>query len=96
MTNFIQEHPIAFVILWTTFQYAFSAFASSLRAPTNASPQWYLSIFAVINAIAGNLSRISPPKVESSPNFEAAVNLQQKIAGQLPTPVQIPATVEKS
>jgi hypothetical protein len=34
------------------------------------------------------------PKVENSPNFEPAVNLQQKMAGQEQTAVKVPPTVE--
>jgi hypothetical protein len=71
--NFFVAHPVLAVGLWTGFLWVFCAFAGSLRAPTAASPQWYLSLFAVVNAVAGNLSRMSPPKVEDSPNFQAAV-----------------------
>jgi hypothetical protein len=98
--NAFVAHPALFLSIWTgaftLFQWVFSAYASSLRAPTSTSTQNYVSWFAIVNTVAGNLARINPPKVENSPNFEAAVNLQQKMAGQPATPVQVPPTVEDS
>ena|SRR5271155_450265 len=96
--NAFLGHPALFLTIWTgaftLFQWVFSAYASSLRAPTAQSSQNYVSWFAIVNSVAGNLARINPPKVENSPNFEAAVNLQREIVGQQPHPVQVPPTVE--
>lgn len=55
-----------------------AAMCSSLRAPTAQSSQAYVTLFAVANLIGANLARILPPKVEDSPNFQAA--LQKAIA----------------
>ena len=71
--NTMTAHPVLFLGCWTLFQWVFSAYASSLRAPTVTSSQSYLSWFAIVNAVAGNLKRINPPQVENSPNFVAAV-----------------------
>jgi hypothetical protein len=68
-------------------------FVGSLRSPTSESSQFYVSFFAVANGVAANLGRMFP-RVESSPNFQAAVNLQQKLAGQEATAVKVPPTVE--
>lgn len=73
LTNLVSNHPLISLGVWTVFQWVFSAYASSLRAPTKDCSQSYLSWFAIVNTVAGNLSRINPPKVENSPNFEAAV-----------------------
>ena len=89
--DFIAGHPWAVLLLYVTF----NAFVGSLRAPTVKSSQGYVSFFAVLNALALNFGRMFP-KVENSPNFEPAVNLQQKLAGQIPTPVQVPPVVEKN
>lgn len=55
-----------------------AAICSSLRAPTAQSSQAYVTLFAVANLIGANLARILPPRVEDSPNFQAA--LQKAIA----------------
>lgn len=88
--NFAASHP--WVIFTIYLMYA--AFVGSLRAPTAQSGQAYISLFAVLNALSMQFGRMFP-KVENSPNFEPAVNLQQKIAGQEPMPVKVPPVVEK-
>lgn len=88
--NFINQHAITVLILYICF----NAFVGSLKAPTANSSQVYVSFFAICNALAANFGRMFP-KVENSPNFEGAVNLQQNLAGQPATPVQVPPTVEK-
>jgi hypothetical protein len=89
--NFVAGHP-----WWTFFFYLiYTTFVGSLKAPTATSSQAYISLFAVLNAVATQFSRMSP-KVESSPNFEPAVNLQQKLAGQEQTPVKVPPVVESA
>jgi len=88
--NFIVAHLGLFLFLWTSvwqlFNWVFTAYASSLRAPTAQSTQNYVSWFAIVNSVAGNLSRVSPPKVENSPNFESAVI--KRINGGTSTPHQ--------
>jgi hypothetical protein len=87
--DFVVAHPIVTLTMYMCF----NAFVGSLKAPSSTSGQFYISLFAVLNALAANFGRMFP-KVESSPNFEPAVNLQQKMAGQLQTPVKVPPTVE--
>lgn len=87
--NFVNQHGFAVLILYICF----NAFVGSLRAPTSTSSQVYVSFFAIVNALAANFGRMFP-KVESSPNFQPAVNLQQTLAGQEPTAVIVPPTVE--
>ena len=87
--NFLNQNGILVLFIYICF----NAFVGSLRAPTASSRQAYVSFFAVMNALAANFGRMFP-KVENSPNFEPAVNMQQQLAGQPPTPVQVPPTVE--
>lgn len=74
----LKEHPIFVLSCWTFIQtvaqWIFSAYASSLRAPTAQSSQNYLSWFTIVNTVAGNWNRRNPPRVEDSPNFQAAVD----------------------
>ena len=71
---FFQMHPG-----FTIFCYwLIAAACSSLRAPTAQSSQGYVTLFAVCNLIGANIGRILPPRVEDSPNFQAA--LQKAIA----------------
>jgi hypothetical protein len=88
--SFLNQHGILVLFLYIIF----NAYVGSLRAPTAKSGQTYVSFFAVMNALAANFGRMFP-KVENSPNFEPAVNLQQNLAGQPVTPVQVPPIVEK-
>jgi hypothetical protein len=85
----ILAHP------WWCFLFygMYSAFVGSLKAPSTQSSQAYLSLFAVLNFLNLQFGRMNP-KVENSPNFEPAVNLQQKMAGQEQTSVKVPPTVE--
>jgi hypothetical protein len=87
--NFVAGHP------WVVFfgYIIYTAFVGSLTAPSATSSQAYRSLFAILNALAAQFSRMAP-KVESSPNFEPAVNLQQKMAGQEQTSVKVPPNVE--
>ena len=70
--NFIVAHPLVSLGIYV----AFNAFVGSLRAPTAQSAQWYVSLFAILNALAANFRRMFP-KVETSPNFIPAVLKQQ-------------------
>ena len=73
-----QQNPIAFAGIMATItnvaQFVFSAFVSSLPAPTATSSAKYQFWFKFFNTIAGNLSRAKMTAVESSPNFQDAVN----------------------
>ena len=87
--NYIGSHGWTVLLSYVIY----NAFVGSLKAPTATSSQAYISVFAILNAIAANFGRISP-KVENSPNFQPAVNLQQRIAGQEETAVKVPPEVE--
>lgn len=87
--NFVNQHGFAVLIMYICF----NAFVGSLRAPTSTSSQVYVSFFAIVNALAANFGRMFP-KVESSPNFEPAVNLQRALTDQEQRPVIVPPTVE--
>lgn len=84
--HWIAQNPALTLVLWTIFLGAFSAYVGSLRAPTKDSSQSYVSYFAIMQSLVLNFSRIKP-QVENSPNFQAAVNIQQAQAGQAQTPV---------
>jgi hypothetical protein len=88
--NFMVAHPLLFWGCYTALSGCWSAYAGSLRAPTAQSSQAYVSWFAICNSLAFNFSRIAPPKVENSPNFQAALNQQQRQSGQGETVVQLP------
>lgn len=66
--NFMVVHPL----LTLALAGAYIAFVGSLDAPTSNSSQAYKSLFAVLNFFSLQFKRMSP-KVESSPNFPAAV-----------------------
>jgi hypothetical protein len=87
--NFGVAHPLLALLVVG----AYIAGVGSLKAPTADSSQVYKTLFAVLNFFSLQFKRMFP-KVEDSPNFPAAVNLQQKIAGQEPTPVKVPPKVE--
>lgn len=85
----IQQNPgqaIALAVSISTFvtgsaQYLASVLVGALEAPTAQSTPQYRYWFKVANTIVGNLKRANPPKIEDSPNFEAALNNAiQKIA----------------
>ena len=63
-----------------------SAFIGALPSPTANSSALYVFIFKFSNSLGGNLLRALSTKVESSPNFQNAVN-------QLPGPVNKPVVV---
>jgi hypothetical protein len=84
----LKQHPVFVLSCWSAAQYVWSVYASSLRAPTASASQAYLSWFAIVNGTAGNVKRIKPPEVESSPNFHAAV--AKANAGVLPTSANAP------
>ena len=86
---FVGMHPFFMFMMAGVYIVA----VGQLPAPTATSPLLYKEVFAVLNFFALQFKRMAP-KVENSPNFEAAVNLQQKMAGQEPTAVKVPPAVE--
>ena len=81
--SFIQAHPTSSALVG---YYIAISFTGSLPAPTASSTMLYQFIFKFVNTLAGNLSRAYSSKVESSPNFQAAVN-------NLPGPENKPVVV---
>lgn len=72
------ENPLEFtgiiVAITNGGQYVFGVLVSSLPAPTAMSSAKYQYSFKVLNTFAANLSRAKLTAVESSPNFQDAVN----------------------
>jgi hypothetical protein len=66
--------------------YLWSSFISALPAPQATSSTMYRFFFTFLNVLAANISRANSTKVESSPNFQAAVN-------NLPGPVDKPVVI---
>lgn len=64
------------------------AFVGGMPAPTANSGVLYRWMFSSMNSFAMNFSRAFGTKTESSPNFQAAMNIQTSLAGQPPIPVQ--------
>jgi hypothetical protein len=87
--NFVLLHPFLTLVICGCYVAA----VGQLTAPTKDSPTWYRMAFAVANFLSLQFQRMSP-KVENSPNFEPAVNLQQQMAGQPQTAVKVPPMVE--
>lgn len=73
---------------------AYIIVVGTLESPTKDSPQWYKSLFALLNFFSLQFSRMSP-KIEKSPNFQDAVNIQAQAAGLPPIAVK-PITEVKS
>lgn len=71
-----------------------SAFIGALPAPTAQSHQVYVFAYKFINTLGGNVVRALQSKVESSPNFIAAVNTQNAKMGQ--EKVVVPLTPEET
>lgn len=77
-----QANPVAFAGIIGTIQYFWGVYVQSLRAPTAQSSQLYVSLFALANASAANWKRSAIPKVEDSPNWQAAVEKHVEAQGQ--------------
>lgn len=58
--------------------WAFSAAVGTMPAPTATSGVAYAWAFRFFNVIAANVARGLNTKVETSPNFQAAVKLAEK------------------
>lgn len=69
--QFLNDHQVLCTLV---AGYTWSAFISALPAPQAASSVMYQFWFKFLNVLAANIARASSAKVESSPNFQAAVN----------------------
>jgi hypothetical protein len=65
----------------TSVKYVADVFISSLPAPQAHSSPSYRYWFTVANRFAANWARANSTAVESSPNFAAAVNIQNAKEG---------------
>jgi hypothetical protein len=85
--SFIVEHQtIATLVAY----YVAIAFVGSLPAPTANSTQLYRFFYQFANTLGGNLTRAFASKVESSPNFVDAMNIQNAKAGSDKRVVEMP------
>jgi hypothetical protein len=83
--NFLVAHQVLATVV---VGYVWSSFISALPSPTAQSGQFYVFAFKFLNVLAANISRASGSKIESSPNFQAAINKQTDMAGIPPISVQ--------
>jgi len=90
--QFIQAHPTVFTLVG---YYVAISFVGSLPAPQATSSMFYQFVFKFVNTLAGNLARAYASKVESSPNFQAAVNIQNAKTGEEKMVVQMPLAESK-
>jgi hypothetical protein len=85
--NFILAHQVPIITTltaaatWLT-NVGFSRIISALPAPTAKSTPKYIFWFKFLNNLVGNASRANDTSVESSPNFAAAVNIQNAKVGE--------------
>jgi len=91
--QFLSQHQIVVtaILTWAANS-GFTIFATSLPAPTAQSSTSYQFWFKLLNNLAANLSRAKNTAVESSPNFQDAVNLHLAQQGQNKVVVTIPET----
>jgi hypothetical protein len=86
--NTIWQFMVAHQVITTLIAGAlWSAFIGALPAPTATSTTFYQFFFKFMNLMAANVSRAFA-SVEKSPNFQAAVDIQTKMAGQPAIDVQ--------
>jgi len=76
---FLRAHQTSDVLVG---YYIAISFVGSLPSPQASSSLFYQFVFKFANTLAGNLSRAYASKVEASPNFAAAVNLQNAKTGE--------------
>jgi len=82
MNSYLAQHPYLVGSALTFIgKYVIDAFISSLEAPTASSGPFYRFFFKFANKVAANWSRANNTAVESSPNFQAALDVQTNIAG---------------
>lgn len=89
--SLIEAHPTISALV---AYYVVSAAIGAMPAPAATDGRGYQFLFKFLNTIGGNLTRAFNTYVEGSPNFQSGVNLQQQLAGQRQTEVQVPPTVE--
>lgn len=79
------QYPVLFATICSGFTAlagaVWSAFVSSLPAPTAQSTAKYQFWFKFFNTLAANFARAKSTAVENSPNFAAAVNAQNAKTG---------------
>lgn len=83
IVTFVTAHQ---VLVTLALGYVWSAFISALPSPTATASQFYQFSFKFLNVLAANISRASSTRIESSPNFQAAVNA-------MPGPVDKPVVI---
>lgn len=64
------QHQVLYTFALSTI---WTALISSLSAPTKDSGALYVFFFKFLNAVAGNIQRAKNTSIESSPNFQHAV-----------------------
>jgi hypothetical protein len=77
MTTLLHSELAHFVMY-----FGFIALVGGMPAPTASSSIAYRWAFGSLNIFAANFARAAGPKIENSPNFQAALNIQQAAAGQ--------------
>jgi hypothetical protein len=85
--NTLLHSELAHFVLY----FGFIALVGGMPAPTARSSLLYRWAFSSLNLFAANFARASGPKIENSPNFQAALNIQQNAAGQAQTIVVPPS-----
>ncbi len=82
--QFIVDHQVLSTV---SVGYVWAAVIGALPAPTATSGMPYQFVFKFLNILAANITRATNTKVETSPNFQAALNIQTDLAGQKPIQV---------
>jgi hypothetical protein len=83
IVSFVTNHQVLCTLI---VGYVWSSFISALPSPQVTSSPFYVFIFKFMNVMAANIARAQNSSVESSPNFQAAVN-------NLPGPVDKPVVI---
>jgi hypothetical protein len=79
IVTFVTAHQ---VLVTLVVGYVWSSFISALPSPQATSSAVYVFFFKFLNVLAANIARAQNSKVESSPNFMDAVNIQNAKAGE--------------
>jgi hypothetical protein len=83
IVTFVTNHQVLVTLI---VGYVWSSFISALPSPQATSSSIYTFFFKFLNVLAANIARAQNSSVESSPNFQAAVN-------NLPGPVDKPVVI---
>ena len=75
--NFLLHSELGHFILYLSA----TAFIGGMPAPTASSSVAYRWMFSSLNSFAMNFTRAFASKVEKSPNFQGALDVQTNIAG---------------